>query len=95
MERLASAQLVQLRAELKAIANASPRYVRLDRNRPGRDFVIGDAHGAFDQVWRAMKLAGFDRSRDRLCSVGDLVDRDAALATWSIEARDRTGPDAS
>lgn len=44
-------------------------------NPIGRDFVIGDVHGAFDEVWEAMKAVGFDRSRDRLFSVGDLVDR--------------------
>ncbi|CAN7774689.1 metallophosphoesterase [Variovorax sp. LjRoot290] len=75
MEHLEPAQLAQLRVELATIAAASPRFVRLAENRIGRDFVIGDAHGAFDLVWRAMKLAGFDPTRDRLASVGDLVDR--------------------
>jgi serine/threonine protein phosphatase 1 len=75
MERLSASQLTQLHDELKQLAATAPRLVRLEVNHGGRDFVIGDAHGAFDEVWRAMKLAGFDAARDRLMSVGDLVDR--------------------
>lgn len=75
MERLRRGQLDQLRLELAEIAATTPRFVRHERNQAGRDFVIGDVHGAFDSVLDAMKLAGFDRTRDRLFSVGDLVDR--------------------
>ena len=77
MERFTRAQLDQLRLELTDIAATAPRFVRLQRNQAGRDFVIGDVHGAFDFVLDAMQLAGFDRVRDRLFSVGDLVDRGA------------------
>ncbi|WP_432263107.1 metallophosphoesterase [Cupriavidus sp. TMH.W2] len=48
---------------------------RFGRNLRGRDFVIGDVHGAYDLVLMAMQRAGFDKTRDRLFSVGDLVDR--------------------
>lgn len=48
---------------------------RFPRNREGRDFVIGDVHGAFDQVLQALRSVRFDRSRDRLFSLGDTVDR--------------------
>lgn len=75
MERFTPSQLEELRAELTSIAAATPRFVRQERNVAGRDFVIGDVHGAFDEVWRGMQLAGFDRACDRLFSVGDLVDR--------------------
>lgn len=44
-------------------------------NTAGRDFVVGDIHGAFDLVIKAMRHARFDPLRDRLFSVGDLVDR--------------------
>ncbi|MDN8616512.1 metallophosphoesterase [Variovorax ginsengisoli] len=77
MERFTRAQLEKLRLELTEIATTSPRIVRQERNRAGRDFVIGDVHGAYDSVWNAMQLAGFARTRDRLFSVGDLVDRGA------------------
>lgn len=75
MERLTRVQLDHLRLELAEIAANAPRFVRQERNQAGRDFVIGDVHGAFDEVWNAMQLAGFDRMRDSLFSVGDLVDR--------------------
>jgi serine/threonine protein phosphatase 1 len=75
MERFTRTQLAQLRRELSEIAATAPRFIRQERNQAGRDFVIGDVHGAFDEVWNAMQLAGFDRRRDRLFSVGDLIDR--------------------
>jgi serine/threonine protein phosphatase 1 len=49
--------------------------VRLPKNIQGRDFVIGDVHGAYDSVWRGLQLSKFDPICDRLISVGDLVDR--------------------
>lgn len=48
---------------------------KLPRNQMGRDFVVGDIHGAFDTVKRAMRRAQFDIKKDRLFVVGDLVDR--------------------
>jgi len=47
----------------------------LPLNPKGRDFVIGDVHGAFDTVLTAMKQAAFDPANDRLITVGDLIDR--------------------
>ncbi|KWA84209.1 hypothetical protein WL29_22885 [Burkholderia ubonensis] len=41
----------------------------------GRDFVLGDIHGAFHLVMKALEALSFDPSVDRLFSVGDLVDR--------------------
>lgn len=41
----------------------------------GRDFVMGDIHGAFDLVMRALTAVNFDPLVDRLFLVGDLVDR--------------------
>ncbi len=51
------------------------RYV--PANPSGRDFVVGDIHGAFDLVIAAMKAVAFDRNVDRLFTVGDLIDRGA------------------
>jgi serine/threonine protein phosphatase 1 len=47
----------------------------LERNTKGRDLVVGDIHGSFDLVLRAMDKIGFDQSCDRILSVGDLIDR--------------------
>lgn len=44
-------------------------------NTTGRDFVVGDIHGAYDLLWHAMKRIGFQRQCDRLFCVGDLIDR--------------------
>lgn len=41
----------------------------------GRDFVIGDLHGAYPRLMQFMEFINFDKSKDRMFSVGDLVDR--------------------
>lgn len=38
---------------------------KLARNERGRDFVVGDIHGAFDLVLRAIDKARFDPARDK------------------------------
>lgn len=48
---------------------------RFDRNTAGRDLIVGDIHGHFSRLQRALDRVGFDPERDRLFSVGDLVDR--------------------
>lgn len=50
---------------------------RYDRNVAGRDFVVGDVHGCFDKLAEAMDAVGFNPAKDRMFSVGDLVDRGA------------------
>ena len=62
---------------------------RFARNKNGRDFVVGDLHGAFATLEALLDKVSFDTRRDRLFSVGDLVDRGAASGKaldW-IEAR--------
>ena len=44
-------------------------------NRSGRDFVVGDLHGCVDALRYLLRVIAFDPARDRLFSVGDLVDR--------------------
>ncbi|WP_273457014.1 metallophosphoesterase [Nevskia ramosa] len=45
------------------------------RNTAGRDFVVGDIHGCFDDLDDRLLKVAFDNTCDRLFSVGDLVDR--------------------
>lgn len=52
-----------------------PLVQRFDANLVGRDFVVGDLHGAFDLLDAAMRRVSFDTECDRLFCVGDLVDR--------------------
>ncbi len=46
-------------------------------NDTGRDFIVGDIHGCLDQLNSELIRVGFDKSKDRLFSVGDLIDRGA------------------
>jgi len=66
-------------------AAAPLRTVRFPANRGGRDFAVGDIHGCFDKLEIALQAIRFSPSRDRLFSVGDLVDRgpqSAAVLDW-------------
>lgn len=44
-------------------------------NEHGRDFVIGDLHGMYELLFKSLEQVGFDYSRDRCFSCGDLIDR--------------------
>lgn len=44
-------------------------------NTEGRDFVIGDLHGCYSQFKHTLKEISFDKKKDRIFSVGDLIDR--------------------
>jgi serine/threonine protein phosphatase 1 len=52
-----------------------PVVQRHAANTAGRDFVVGDIHGAYTQVLNAMRAVYFNPGTDRLFVVGDLVDR--------------------
>ena len=48
---------------------------RFPVNAAGRDFVVGDVHGMFPHLEALLEDVEFSDQRDRLFSVGDLVDR--------------------
>lgn len=52
-----------------------PLVKRYPQNTAGRDFVVGDIHGAFTLLLAAMQRVEFNPSVDRLFCVGDLIDR--------------------
>lgn len=52
-----------------------PLVRRFDRKPLGRDLIVGDAHGCFTKLQASLDAVGFNLERDRLFSVGDLVDR--------------------
>lgn len=61
---------------------------RFALNQEGIDFVVGDIHGEFVKLNEALDRVGFDPDRDRLFSVGDLVDRgpdSVAALDWIAE----------
>lgn len=48
---------------------------RYSKNLDGRDFVVGDIHGAYTKLQEALNKIGFNPDKDRLFCTGDLVDR--------------------
>ncbi|WP_310633345.1 metallophosphoesterase [Paraburkholderia sp.] len=54
---------------------SDPDVVRHDANLHGRDFVVGDLHGCVSALEQLLAAVEFDTGRDRLFSVGDLIDR--------------------
>lgn len=57
------------------IERSIPPFMRLSRNTHGRDFCVGDIHGMFTLLNNALSELHFDPLKDRLLSVGDLIDR--------------------
>ncbi len=51
--------------------------VRVAANAAGRDWVVGDLHGACDLLEKALGMVDFNTSRDRLFCLGDMIDRGA------------------
>lgn len=51
------------------------KYIKFTQNILGHDYAVGDIHGEFGKLYVALKAMGFDEAKDRLFSVGDLVDR--------------------
>lgn len=50
-------------------------YKKIKSNKLGNDYVVGDIHGMYDLLLQELKDIDFDFNKDRLFSVGDLVDR--------------------
>ena len=48
---------------------------KFKENKHGNDYVVGDIHGMYDLLMSKIKEIGFDKSKDRLFSVGDIIDR--------------------
>lgn len=47
----------------------------IEENKVGRDFIVGDIHGCFTKLECELYNIGFNKEKDRLFSVGDLIDR--------------------
>ena len=62
----------------RVLADARPdraTAVHRPNRNGGRDLVVGDVHGHFPTLERALTSLRFEAGRDRLFSVGDLIDR--------------------
>lgn len=53
----------------------NPLIIELPENMKGKDYVIGDLHGCYDELLQLLKFVKFDIEKDRLFCVGDLKDR--------------------
>ena len=60
------------------------RTVERNPAEGGRDWVVGDVHGCFQTLRQALGTIDFEHGRDRLFSVGDLINR----GPNSVEALD-------
>lgn len=48
---------------------------RIDLSDRNRVFIVGDIHGNFSLLEQRLTQVGFDKDKDALVSVGDLIDR--------------------
>lgn len=55
--------------------NQAKRLQTFTKNEQGRDFVVGDIHGCYTLLMNKLADIAFDFEKDRLFSVGDLIDR--------------------
>lgn len=63
-------------------------YLKFEANTKGTDYCVGDIHGNYDRLIAFLHNIGFDTGKDRLFSVGDLVDRGpSSLETVSLLER--------
>lgn len=53
----------------------SQLFKYFNRNPSGRDFVVGDLHGHFSTLELMLLQLDFNPKRDRIFSVGDMIDR--------------------
>lgn len=60
---------------MKSKVSPQGRVRRHKVNKLGRDFIVGDIHGAYEMLARGMRAVRFNPRVDRLFSVGDLIDR--------------------
>lgn len=55
--------------------NVHSKFLKLNENFIGKDYIIGDIHGQFNKVMKVLGQLKFNPSTDRLICVGDLIDR--------------------
>lgn len=54
----------------------APKFIiNVPANIEGRDFVVGDLHGCYDELNKLLAYVKFNKEKDRLFSTGDLIDR--------------------
>lgn len=61
--------------DLTELSFGSIFRIEHEENTRGNDYVVGDLHGSVHLLEKFMELVNFDKTRDRMFSVGDLPDR--------------------
>ena len=51
---------------LKIVGAMQQAFLRIPKNKHGRDFAVGDIHGYFSRLQESLDAMGFDPSGDRL-----------------------------
>lgn len=51
------------------------RFQKVPSGFVGRTIIIGDVHGCFDELQELLKKVNWEREKDRLVFVGDLVNK--------------------
>jgi len=67
--------LVTIKSEQENGLDVKTPLKTFEPNFVGRDFVVGDLHGSLSCFERLLEGLHFDAAKDRIFSVGDLVDR--------------------
>lgn len=49
--------------------------LKVEENLLGTDYVVGDIHGMYSLLMQELNTLNFDKTKDRLFCVGDLIDR--------------------
>lgn len=50
-------------------------FKEFSKNTQGTDYFVGDIHGQYSKLMNQLKELNFDFQKDRLFSVGDIIDR--------------------
>ena len=64
----------------------------MDRENQMRKIIIGDIHGCLEEVLTLLEEAEFDRNRDMVIQLGDMIDRGPVRAS---QGQPRGNPDGS
>ena len=54
---------------------AYQKHLHMPANQHGHDYIVGDLHGELDKLTQLLTYINFDPTKDRLFSVGDIIDR--------------------
>ena len=60
---------------MRKIYSKTKPVLNIGTNNVGVDYIVSDIHGMYNKLQNKLDSFGFDFSKDRLFSVGDIIDR--------------------